>query len=282
MRRWTGTLVVLLWKPLLRFFRDGGSQYAGNVAFFTLMSLFPFLIFLTTIAASFQNTPAAERFIHYLLETLPPLAAASVEPIVEGITTQKDNLFLTLSIVVILWSAANGIEALRDGLNMVYGVKRPRSFLFRRFQGMVLVLVAVVAILLAANALILLPIVLSYLPLDAAWFESVKPVISLGRFGIAPVLLFISTMILYRFLPNVDHGWRQVWPGAALSVVLWLVLMQLFALYVRNFGNFSVIYGSLGGVIVLMLLLYLSAAAILLGAQFNAVLFERLQDEEAP
>lgn len=280
MMKWVSTALALLWLPIRRFFRDGGSQYAGNVAFFTLLSLFPFLIFLSTLAASLENTQAATQFIEYMLETLPPIAAGAVEPIVRELAPQKLGFFLIFSLVVIIWSSANAIEALRAGLNRVYKVSQTRSFIFRRVQGFMFVVIAAVAILIAMNLLVLAPVILSYVPLAEALREQIEPLISIGRYGAAPLILLITNIFLYRFLPNVDHGWRHVVPGAVLSLVIWLVLVQAFSIYVRNFGDYSVIYGSLGGVIVLLLFLYMSAGAFLLGAEFNVVLRERLAQNE--
>ncbi len=280
MMRWVSTALALLWLPIRRFFRDGGSQYAGNVAFFTLLSLFPFLIFLSTLAASLENTQAATQFIEYMLETLPPIAAGAVEPIVRELAPQKLGFFLIFSLVVIIWSSANAIEALRAGLNRVYKVSQTRSFIFRRVQGFMFVVIAAVAILIAMNLLVLAPVILSYVPLAEALREQIEPLISIGRYGAAPLILLITNIFLYRFLPNVDHGWQHVVPGAVLSLVIWLVLVQAFSIYVRNFGDYSVIYGSLGGVIVLLLFLYMSAGAFLLGAEFNVVLRERLAQNE--
>ena len=274
--KWVSTILALLWLPLRRFFRDGGNQYAGNVAFFTLLSLFPFLIFLTSIAASFQDTESATRFIEYLLDILPPVAAGAVEPILDDMFSQKKRFFLTLSIVVVIWSSANVIEALRAGLNSIYRVALPRSYIFRRIQGFMFIVIAAIGILVAMNLLVLVPAVLSYVPLPDAVSEQMKPLVSIGRYGAAPLILLIMNIILFRFLPNVDQGWRNVMPGAVLSLVVWLVLVQAFSIYIQNFGDYSVIYGSLGGVIVLLLFLYMGAAAFLLGAEFNVVLKERL------
>jgi len=279
--KWVSISWALLWLPLRRFLRDGGNQFAGNIAFFILLSLFPFLIFLTSIAASFEDTHSAARFIGYLLETLPPMAAQAVEPIVNDVISQNQRFFLTLSILVVIWSSANAIEAVRAGLNSVYHVALARSFIFRRIQAFVFVVMAAIAILIAMNLLVLAPVLFSYLPMAETLREQVDPVIAIGRYAAAPLILLVTNMFLYRYLPNVEHGWRQVAPGAVLSLAIWLVLVQGFAVYVRNFGDYSVIYGSLGGVIVLLLFLYLSAGAFLLGAEFNVVLRERLTQNEA-
>ncbi len=265
---------IFVFRPIGCFLTDGGSQYAGNVAFFTFLALFPFMIFLTTIAAFFEDTKAAQRFIDYLLETVPPFVAQALEPIIGDVTAQASGSILTLSILGTLWISASAIEALRAGLNRAYRVSRPRSFIFHRLQGMMFVILGSASILLAMTLLILVPAALSYLPLEEVSRNQIEALLPLGRYVAVPTIMIITGVIFYRFLPNADHGWRNVLPGAALSFLIWLFLVELFSAYVRNFDSFSVIYGGLGGIIAILMFLYLTAGAFLLGAEFNVVLEE--------
>lgn len=265
---------MFVFRPIGRFLTDGGSQYAGNVAFFTFLALFPFMIFLTTLAAFFEDTEAAQRFVDYLLASVPPFVGQALEPIIGDVTAQASGSILTASILGTLWISASAIEALRAGLNRAYRVSRPRSFIFHRLQGMMFVILGSASILLAMTLLILVPVALSYLPLEDVTRDQIEALLPLGRYVAVPAIMISTGVIFYRFLPNADHGWRNVLPGAVLSFLIWLLLVELFSAYVRNFDSFSVIYGGLGGIIAILMFLYLTAGAFLLGAEFNVVLEE--------
>ena len=269
---------TLVWEPIRRFFTDGGADYAGNVAFLTFLAIFPFLIFLTALAAAFQETEAAANFIEWALSNLPTMAADAIEPIIDDVVAKSSGSLLTLSILAALWVSANAIEALRGGLNRAYGITRPRSYLFHRAQGALIVVLAAVAVLIATVVDILIPAVMSFLPKDISIPSGFSTILALGEYLFVPLLMIGLTIIMYRFLPDSDHGTRSVLPGALLAYGLWLLLAAGFQYYLSNFADYSVIYGSLGGVIVLLLFLYLGAVVFLIGAEFNVVWDEQFPE----
>ena len=276
--------VTLVLRPIGRFFSHGGMDYAGNVAFLSFLAIFPFLIFLTAFAAAFQETQAADNFINWALSNVPNAAADAIEPIIEDVVSKSSGSLLTLSILGALWISANAIEALRGGLNRIYGISRPRSFFFHRAQGALIVVLAAVAVLIAAIVDIVIPLAVSLLPDNMSIPEMAETVIAFGEWLLAPLVMISLTVIMYRFLPDADHGLQNVLPGALLAYGLWVALANGFQFYLRNFADYSLIYGSLGGVIVLLLFLYLAAAVFLIGAEFNVVLEterKKLEDSNA-
>lgn len=273
--------LLLFLRPIGRFFSHGGMDYAGNVAFLSFLAIFPFLIFLTALAAAFQETQAADNFINWALSNVPGAAAQAIEPIIDDVVSKSSGSLLTLSILGALWISANAIEALRGGLNRVYGISRPRSFFFHRAQGALIVVLAAVAVLIAAIVDIVIPLAVSLLPDNMALPEIAETLIALGEWLFAPLVMISLTVIMYRFLPDADHGVRNVLPGALLAYGLWVALASAFRFYILNFADYSLIYGSLGGVIVLLLFLYLAAAVFLIGAEFNVVL-EAEREKLAP
>ena len=278
----TKSALSLVLRPIGRFFSNGGMDYAGNVAFLSFLAIFPFLIFLTAFAAAFQETQAAEDFIRWALSNVPKTAAEAIEPIIDDVVSKSSGSLLTLSILGALWISANAIEALRGGLNRVYSISRPRSFFFHRAQGALIVVLAAVAVLIAAIVDIIIPLAVSFLPDNMALPEIAETIIAFGEWLFAPLVMISLTVTMYRFLPDVDHGLRNVLPGALLAYGLWVALANGFQFYLRNFADYSLIYGSLGGVIVLLLFLYLAAAVFLIGAEFNVVLeAERAKLDEA-
>ncbi len=274
------TIGKLIWHPFLRFLTDGGNQYAGNIAFLTFLALFPFLIFLTTLATFLEGTEAVNRFIAFILEASPPVVSQALEPMINDVVTRRSGSLLTLSILGTLWVSASAIEALRTGLNKAYRVTHPRSFLYQRLQGVALVILAAGTILLSMAILVLLPATMSLLSLSEESQIEIDRILALGRYVAVPLVVIGMGVIFYRFLPKSDYGWLGVLPGSILSFFIWFALVQVFSAYIRNFESFSLIYGSLGGVIALLLFLYFSAAAFLVGAEFNVVLRECLRGEK--
>ncbi len=260
---------------------DGGADYAGNVAFFSFLSLFPFLIFVTNLAATFEETQAASEVIAWGLARVPPAAAEAIRPIIDDVVSKSSGSVLTLSILGTLWVSANALEALRAGLNRAYGVRRGRSFFFHRLQGAIMVVLTGIVILIVAVVDVVLPALVQFFANDLALPDFVSPLLAFGQLVFVPVVMIGATVILYRFLPDTDHGVRNVLPGAFLAYALWLVLAAGFGYYIRNFGDYSLIYGSLGGVIVLLLFLYLAAAVFLIGAEFNVVLEEEAAETKS-
>ena len=262
----------LVWRPFQRFLTDGGNQYAGNIAFLMFLALFPFLIFMTSLAAFLEESAAASRFVDIFLDNLPPVARDFLGPVFEEVVNKRSGSLLTLSIIGALWISTSAVEAMRSGLNKAYRVAQPRSFLYHRIQGICLVVLAAGSIVVISTVLILLPAVDDLVTLNEDALRQVERLKALGRFVAVPFIMVSLGVVVYRYLPNSDYGWRRVLPGSLLSFGLWWALVEAFSLYVRNFDSFSLIYGGLGGVIALLLFLYFSAAAFLIGAELNVVL----------
>ena len=276
-----------LWLAALNFVADEGPQRAGHIAFSTLLALFPFLIFLTALAGYLGQGEAAADFIAFALEVMPVEVALTVKPVVVEITESTRGGLLTISLVGALWFASSGVEALRVALNQAYGVRRRRPFWLRRLQGLAFVILASGGIILAVMGVVAGPAIWAlaesvlYIPEPLYWLWTG------ARYGVGALGLFVVLCCLYHWLPNRPQSWRVVVPGALVALVLWLAAATLFSLYLGHLANYSVIYGSLGGVIVALVFFYVSAAVFIFGAEVNAVLAgkqapaSRLEDPSA-
>ncbi|MEM7023546.1 MAG: YihY/virulence factor BrkB family protein [Pseudomonadota bacterium] len=259
-----------IWRALVHLLEDDGTTVAGHIAFTSLFSLFPFLIFLTTVAAQFGQDEAADHFVHIVLRTLPPEVAEAIQPAMEQFITTPQTGLMTLSIAVSLWVASSGIEALRTALNMAYGVERPRSIWFRRLQSFGLTILATVSIIPIMLALVVGPVVWAYVSHLVEVPDFWRWLYNVLRYLVAVVLLFFVIVLLYRWLPNRRMRWREVLPGAAATVILWFGTASLFSLYLQNLGRFSITYGSLGGIVITLMFFYLSALIFIFGAEINS------------
>lgn len=272
--RWAGRRAYLggrvLWQAIMHLIEDGGMTFAGHIAFMTLFSLFPFLIFLTTLAAEIGQTEAAREFITMTLAAFPEEVSAAIRPAVDQVVNNRRTGLMTVSIVASLWAVSSGIEALREALNKAYGVEEPRSFWFCRLQSLLFTIILSVGIILVMLVVVIGPVVWSYVAplLDLHWQWSWAA--EAGRFAIAIAILYLVVALLYRWLPSRHLPRREILPGAAVTIVLWMLLASLFSLYLQNLARFSVTYGSLGGIVITLMFFYISGLIFIFGAEINS------------
>jgi membrane protein len=285
---WAGRLRLgarILWQAIMHLINDGGMTYAGHIAFMTMFSLFPFLIFLFTLAGEIGQTDAARNFVTMALHALPKEVSEAIQPAIEGVISTRRTGLMTLSILTALWAVSSGIEALREALNKAYGVEDARPIWFCRLQSLAFTIIFSISIIVVMLALVIGPVVWSYVvpllkvPWQWGWFyEALRYLVAIG-------LLYLVVALLYRWLPSRHLPRREVLPGAAITVLLWLILASLFSLYLQNLGRFSVTYGSLGGIVITLMFFYLSALIFIFGAEINSARrraeAERLRAERA-
>ena len=267
-RVWLGAQIV--WQAIVHLVNDGGLTYAGHIAFMTLFSSFPFLIFLTALAGEIGQTEAAREFITMLLGALPNEVSEAIRPaVVEVMSTRRTGL-MTISILAALWATSSGIEALREALNKAYGVEETRPIWLLRLQSLAFTIIFSIGIIVVILVLVVGPVLWSYIqplldvPWEWGWFYEAL------RYFVAVALLYILVALLYRWLPSRHLPRREILPGAAVTVVLWVALASLFSLYLQNLGRFSVTYGSLGGIVITLMFFYISALIFIFGAEINS------------
>ena len=264
--------VGLLGRAAAKFIADEGSVYSGHVAFSTLLALFPFLIFVTALAAFVGAAQKADHYVALLATLLPEEVARSIGPTVKQILSTRRGSVLTLSLIGTVWVASSAIEALRMALNRAYGVQRKRHFILRRLQGFGLTVVAAAVVLLATMAIVVGPLiwktVIQTLDVPRTW----KFLYVGARHALTLAAIFASIALLYRWLPNVPQRWRHVLPGAVMASAAWIGLASLFSIYLRGIGRYNVVYGSLGGIVISLVFFFFSGAIFILGAEINGVL----------
>lgn len=270
--QWLGTLAILPADTTRRFLQHDGMVRASAIAFSSLFALFPFLIFLTALAGIAGNSTEALNFVSLSLANLPGEVADTLRPVIGEVVGGNKGGILTLSMLATLWTAGSGVEALRDALNKAYDVEKPRAFWLRRVQGAVIVILAALVILFAMSGFVFLPLVWEPLTDWLDIRDANLRAITTAQGGIAVVMVLTGVTLLYRFLPNVPQRLAEVVPGMLLAGLLWFALLFGFSWYLSSFGRFAVVYGSLGGIVITLLFFYLSAATLILGAEFNAAL----------
>jgi len=249
---------------------DDALGMAAQLAFFALLSLFPFLIFLLTLIAYLPIPALTPRLLAYMSQVVPAEAMRLVQGIVVPVVARQRGSLLTASLLFSLWSASTTLSAFASLMNHAYGVTETRPYVARKPIALALTLGLSAFIILALALLVLGP----PLARHVAGYVGLGPLFELVWFLVQKPLVFIlvsfALALLYYFAPDVQQRWHWITPGSVLAALLWITFSEGFAYYVRNFTSYNKVYGSLGAVVVLMLWLYLGALAVIIGAELNA------------
>jgi membrane protein len=251
---------------------DNVSLLSGGVAFYALLALAPGLVATVSIYGLVADPSSIGRRVNDLLGAAPVEVRNLVETQLRSITESshaKLGVGAVAGFVVAVWSAAKGMKHLVTALNVAYDEDETRGFLRLRAISLLLTVAAIVFVTLAVFVVAVLPSALGDSALGTAGRWSIDvlrwPALGLG--------LVVGLAVLYRYGPDRDEPkWRWVSPGAVFATVAWLIASLLFSLYAANFGRYNETYGSLSAVIVVMLWLFLTVAAVIVGAELNAEL----------
>jgi membrane protein len=251
--------------------RDHVAITAAGVAFFAMIGVVPLMAALiSTYGLVFEPQDVREQ-IARLGGVLPAgaqdLLVRQADRLVRS-STGDLSIGLLVSVLGLSWSASSGMKALIEGINVAHGKVDSRSFLAQRGLALALSIAAVVGVGAALFLIAGLPALVDSLGLGAG---STRTVLVL-RWMLLTVTVAAGLCAIYRHaIADDEPDWMAVLPGAALATVLWLIGSLGLSLYASNFGNYNKVYGALSGIIVLMLWLYVSAFAVLIGAELNAV-----------
>jgi len=260
------------WHAGERLIAHEGFELSGYAAFTALLSLFPFLLFLTALAGFFGDAEVARTVLTEAFGFAPREVVDVLRPVIFEVLTQRHGSLLTLGIVFALWSASSGLEAMRTILNRSYGLTETRAIWLLRPQSIVIVMILTVFTIIGSVATVFAPLLLRFFE----WFFVAQQLSNaawvLLRYGLAAAVVTAMLIALHLTLPNRHLPLRAVWPGAVITALLWFAEAGLFSIYVENFANFSITYGSLGGIILTLLFFYVTAILFAYGAEVNAAL----------
>ena len=262
----------LAYEAFQRLFADEAIPLAGNIAFRTLFSIFPFLIFLTTMAGFFGNEALATSIVEFLLEVAPERLVSTLSPEIHSILTVPRTGVLSISVLLTIWSAMGGVDSVRVALNRAYDIKDTRSFVRTYALGIVFVFGSTFILLTVAALLVFLPIILATIDRYSPGFSQGFGLLDMLRVPLAILLLVLGLLAAHRFLPARRQRLGELLPGVMLTVFVWVLLALAFSQYLLNFNTFASTYASLSGLFAAMFFLYLSALVLLLGGEFNRVM----------
>lgn len=249
---------------------DNVALMAAGVAFYAMLALVPAMIAAVTLWGLVSDPAQIQQTVEGFASGLPQSAADLVTSQMESIAQSSSDALgfaLVASVLGALWSASSGTKGLMNAVNSAYDEKETRGFLKVRGLALALTIGAIFFGLIAIGLIAVVPAVLGNLGLG----ETGEMLIRWGRWPMLALAVVAGLAVIYRFAPDRDHPrWNWASLGSVIATVIWLVASAGFAWYVNSFGSFGETYGSMAGVIVLMLWLFLTAFAILLGAEVNA------------
>jgi membrane protein len=249
---------------------DKGFGLAAQLAYYFFLALFPALLVLIALAGVFADAGLVERLVNMMSGAVPPDVISIIRDQLIRISQGQQGGILTFGVLAALWSSSAAIVSLIDSLNSAYDVEDSRPWWKQRLVAIALT-VGIAVFIIASFALVLAG------PEIADWLA--------GRFGLGSafawtwkivqwpivfVLVALAFGLVYYFGPDVEQDFVFLTPGSVLATVLWLLGSLAFRFYVMNFASYNETYGAVGGVMVLLLWLYLSGLVVIVGAEMNA------------
>jgi len=263
---------------LAKFQQHNIPLLAASLAYYFLLALFPLLITGLAIIPYFNIDP--NSLVSVIRSLLPAEAASLIEDnIVSFVETPRGGL-LTIGIIGTLWSASGGVNAFIKASNEAYGVTESRSMIRVRLIALGLTVGIIFAILVAMLLPVFGDLIVQFMTFLFPISASMSLLFHVIRWSISIVVLTAFLICLYRFAPNRTIPFKHILPGALFASILWQLISLGFSFYVSNFGNYSATYGSLGGIIILMIWFYLTGLILLIGALFTTIHHEKQTEKQ--
>jgi membrane protein len=272
-----------------KFFETDVMSASAQVAFYFSFAFFPLLLFLVSLFGLVLDSTDELRgqLYQYLAQIMPGSAYQLVQTTMDEIIETSSGGKLTLGLLVTLWSASAGIDSLRIALNRVYEVKETRSWWMTKLQSLVLTFLFILLLAIGLAA-VTAGWTLVKVALAGMGFGVTSPwMVSTIQWATIVVVMVFSTAVVYSWLPCFKKfHWVWISPGSITAILVWILFGSVFRLYLQYFNTYNKAYGSLGAVIILMLWMYITGLALLVGGAINSVLTEmsekRIIDAQDP
>lgn len=261
-------LIKNKFKDLIKnIIEDEVGTYSAQLAFFLTLSIFPFLIFVINVL-SFTEL-GGQALVLDFTKYLPQDIAKIIDTVVTETVQARSGTILIVAILGTVWTSSKGARSIITGLNRVYGVKEKRS-IFKLYLVSTVFVLALSLIILLSIILLVFGEVIAQAVLDFIGFSQIfTDIWPFLQYGLTIAMLMLTFVLLYKYAPNKKIKFSHVWKGSLFAIIGWILVSRAFAFYVNNFGNYQLVYGSIGGLIVFLLWLYISSMVILIGGEIN-------------
>ncbi len=250
--------------------RDDIFALASQLAYYLVLSFFPFLMFLFTLIGfiNLDSTTVLEA-----LQTILPITVFElVETIILEIVDSQNTGLLGVSVLLAVWTASSGFRAVIKGVNKAYNLHENRNYIRRAIMSFLSIIALAITILLSLSLLVFGDVISKHLISNLPFTEVLNIVWNILRYGVIILILILIFASIYRYTPAEKVKWKYVLPGAVFTTIGWLIISVVFSFYINNYSNYSRFYGSLAAVFILMIWLFLTSIIFMLGVEINAVL----------
>jgi len=257
-------------RTVIEAVNDGCPGLAAQLGFYFLLAVFPAILFLVSLLAYLPVEPGLGSALGRLQAVLPEEVFALVRRQIDAVLAGRRGGLMTLAVAGAVWSSSSAMTAIIHALNRAYDIEEWRAWWHTRLVATALTLglalFGVAATLSVVGGTELAAWAATHLGLGDLFVS----IWSVAQWPVAFALAIVSVNLVYHFAPNAETEWVWITPGAILAVVLWLLTSFGFRIYIQALPSYTAVYGAMGGVIVLLLWLYLSGFALLIGAELNA------------
>lgn len=266
-------------KAIYRLYEHSGFSMAGAVAYAFVVSLFPFFLFVSALASLFGGDALVQHAVDNIFKAFPPAVASTLAPQVESLLGSSRIDLLTVGGGMALFFATSAVETLRTALNGAYRVTETRSYPYSLLLSMLFVLVSAISTLVLTWAVVVGPVIAERFEpawvkefIDATWLQSTWLTAN-SRYALAAVVLVVQLLVLHLWIAAGRRRLADVWPGVALSTLLWLAAGALYSYYL-SFSDYTRFYAGLSQLMVALIFFQVTAVIILLGAELNRGIME--------
>ena len=278
---WFG-LAKRVWKEVQE---DDVFGRAAQLSYYFLLALFPFLIFLTSIIGLVLGSGTGTRhaLFNYLARVMPPSAYQLISSTVTEVSASSSGGKISFGILAALWAASNGLTAITGSLNSAYDLEETRPWWKQRLTAIVLTIALSVLIISALVLVVAGGHIADWLAYHFGLGDTFPLIWKIIQWPVVLACMTFAFALIYYFAPDTrEQKWMWLTPGAVIGVVLWLLVSLAFRVYLHFFNSYSATYGSLGAVIILMLWLYLTGAAVLIGGETNSEIENAAAEQGQP
>ncbi len=243
------------------------NEYAVQCAYYVILAFIPFLILLFSLI---QYTSIAKEAIYFLAEDIIP---GNISDFVEGVIKEasfKSIGTLSLSIVFTLWSAGKGFFALCKGFHYIYETLKEYNYWYLKLKSIICIIIFILMTVIALFLIAFGNTIVTFIHSKYSRLSTTINFILNWRIIWQCLILFLIFWLMYKYVPNHKVKFKSQIPGAVFAAVGWYALSYVFSMYLKIFKNFSIIYGSLTSIILLMIWVYWCMYAVLLGAEINS------------
>ena len=252
---------------------DDGWAIASHIALSMLMSLFPFLIFVTALAGYAGTKELADEVARILLEAWPKEVAGPLAGEVRNVLTTTRGDVLTLGVALAIYFSSGAIESVRIGLNRAYDMTEMRHWWWLRLESIGYVLVGAVALLILAFFVVLGPLIVATAVRYVPWLEPLEEMLTFARLAVATFVLVIALVVVHKWLPAGRRRMSEIAPGVVVTLLMWLAGGIGFGRYLAEFaGSYVTTYAGLASAMIALVFLYWTACIFIYGGELNAAI----------